>query len=272
MSGRTPPPNGVDEAGAPDQHALVPRSLSLVLPAFDEARSIVAVVEEAHRALSAARLRFEIVVVDDGSTDETSRLVTELAASLADVRLVRLPENRGYGAALRAGFAAARMDAVGYMDSDGQLDPADVVALIDALGHAELAAGVRAHRAEGPLRWALSRAYNGLATRTLGIEASDLNCALKVVRREVIDLVTPRTDGYLGGAEIVARARVRGLRVAEILVRHRPRLHGRSKVTVRRSLAALVELASLRGRLLEAGRAVPRSEPPSHPSSHFDAN
>jgi len=249
----------------------VSRSLSLILPAFDEGRSIVEVVEEAHRALGVARLRFEIVVVDDGSTDGTAQLVTDLASSLAEVRLVRLPENRGYGAALRAGFAAARMDAIGYMDSDGQLDPADVVALIDALGHADLAAGVRARRAEGPIRWALSRAYNGLATRTLGIEASDLNCALKVARREVIDLVTPRTDGYLGGAEIVARARVRGLRVAELLVGHRPRLHGRSKVTVRRSLSALVELASLRGRLLETSDRATSAERAARPAS-VDAN
>ncbi len=272
MSGRTPPPNGVDEAGAPDQHARVPRSLSLVLPAFDEARSIVAVVEEAHRALALARLRFEIVVVDDGSTDDTSRLVTELASSLPDLRLVRLHENRGYGAALRAGFAAARMEAVGYMDSDGQLDPSDLARLLDALARADLAAGVRANRAEGSIRWALSRAYNGLATRTLAVAAQDLNCALKLVRREVIELVSPRTDGYLGGAEIVARARVHGLRVVEIPVRHRPRLFGRSKVTVRRSLAALVELASLRGRLLESVSPTRRSEPPSRPASRFDAN
>jgi len=146
-----------------------------------------------------------------------------------------------------------------------------VVALIDALGHADLAAGVRARRAEGPIRWALSRAYNGLATRTLGIEASDLNCALKVARREVIDLVTPRTDGYLGGAEIVARARVRGLRVAELLVGHRPRLHGRSKVTVRRSLSALIELASLRGRLLETSDRATSAERAARPAS-VDAN
>lgn len=244
--------NGVDAGGAADQQAPVPRSLSLVLPAFDEARSIVRVIEEAHRELEERGLRFELVVVDDGSRDETCALVEELAKAMPELRLVRLPHNTGYGAALRAGFAAARLDAIGYMDSDGQLDPADLVPLLEALGRADLAAGVRAKRAEGAVRWALSRAYNRLAVRALGIAARDLNCALKIVRREVAELVVPRTDGYLGGAEIVARARVHGLRIVELPVRHRPRFHGRSKVTVRRSLAALVELGALRGRLLEA--------------------
>lgn len=250
--------NGVDAARGVDHEAPVPRSLSLVLPTFEEAGAIARVVEEARAVLRSAGVRFEIVVVDDGSRDDTAERVQVLCASMPELRLVRLPENRGYGAALRAGFAAAGMDAIAYMDSDGQLDPRDLLGLLSALDEVDLALGVRQRRAEGALRWLLSRAYHRLATAVLEIEASDLNCALKVVRRERLAIVTPRTDGYLAGAEVVARAYVRGLSIGERPVAHRPRFVGQSKVTLRRSVHALGELWLLRGRLAEAtSEAVP---------------
>jgi 4-amino-4-deoxy-L-arabinose transferase-like glycosyltransferase len=227
------------------------RRLSLVLPAYNEEAGIARAVAEADDALAgltapspAGRvIDYEILVVDDGSRDGTAALVAEVAAARPKVRLLRHDANRGYGAALRTGFAAARFERVAFTDADRQFHLDDLLRLLPLTEEAPVAVGYRADRQDSRLRRFVSGGYNLLARTLLGTGVRDVDCALKVFRREALAELLPETDGFFVNTEMLTRARLLGLRVAEAAVRHRPREHGRSTVSPRdvpRTLAALL--------------------------------
>lgn len=202
--------------------------LSLVIPAYNEAAGIADTVTEAVAALRAGFGRYEVIVVDDGSTDDTAAVIPGLG--LAGVRVIRLAGNRGYGAALRTGFQAARLPLVAFTDADGQLDPRDLTRLAAAAN--PVAVGHRADRQDPWRRRFLSGGYNRLVRTLLGTGLRDIDCALKVFRREVLADLLPENRGFFVNTEMVARARRLGLPIAELAVAHRPRRAGESKVSL----------------------------------------
>ncbi len=216
-------------------------ALSLVIPAFDEAAGVRKAVLAADAALSARFADYEIIVVDDGSTDGTAAEVE--AAGLLTVRLVRHARNRGYGAALRTGFEAARCPLVAFTDADEQFDLADLATLADLTAAAPVVVGYRAPREDPALRKLLARGYNLLTRTLLGTRVRDCDCALKVFRRGVIGGLLPRSRGFFVNAEMLTYARQQGLAVAEAPVAHRRRAAGASTVgwrDVPRTARALV--------------------------------
>ncbi len=217
--------------------------LSLVLPAYNEEAGIQQAIEEACQALEELTTAYEILVVDDGSGDGTADLVAELAAERPHVRLLRHESNRGYGAALRTGFAAARFERVAFTDADCQFHLADLGRLLPLSDRYSLVVGWRQHRQDPWRRRFLSRGYNMLTSALLGTRVRDCDCALKVFQREVLPKLLPETNTFFVNAEMLTKARQRGLEVAEVSVRHRPRLRGQSKVSLRevpRTLATLL--------------------------------
>jgi 4-amino-4-deoxy-L-arabinose transferase-like glycosyltransferase len=229
--------------------------VSLVLPACNEEASIRRAVAEADEALAALAEDYEILVVDDGSRDATAAAVADEAARRPHVRLLRHGTNRGYGAALRTGFRAARCDFVAFTDADCQFHAADLARLLPLTDDHPIAVGYREERQDPWQRRFLSGGYNLLTRLLLGTRVRDVDCALKVFRREALPELLPRTRGFFVNAEMLTRARQHGLRVAEAGVRHRPRLCGASKVSlaeVPRTLATL--LPFWWSRVLFAGR------------------
>lgn len=219
------------------------RSLSLVIPAYDEAAAIALAVAEADAALSAMGRDYEILVVDDGSTDTTAAVALSAAAGRASVRVIRHAANRGYGAALRTGFEAARGEVVAFTDADCQFHLADLGPLAALAEEHDVAVGFRLARQDPWLRCLTSRGYNVLVRALLGTGVRDCDCALKVFRREALARLLPESAGFFVNAEMLARARQLGLSVAEAGVRHRPRLRGASSVSPRdipRTLRALL--------------------------------
>ncbi len=217
--------------------------VSLVLPAFNEEAGIRQAVAEADEALAALAEDYEILVVDDGSSDRTAAVVAEEMARRPRVALLRHERNRGYGAALRTGFLAARCDFVAFTDADCQFHLTDLARLLPLAQTHPVAAGYREDRQDPWRRRFLSRGYNLLTRTLLGTRLRDLDCALKVFRREALAELLPQTDGFFVNAEMLTRARQLGFRVAEAGVRHRPRLRGASKVSlgdVPRTLATLL--------------------------------
>jgi 4-amino-4-deoxy-L-arabinose transferase-like glycosyltransferase len=232
--------------------------LSLVLPAYNEEAGIRQAVEEACLALEELTTAYEVLVVDDGSCDGTADIVAELAAERPHVRLLRHESNRGYGAALRTGFAAARFERVAFTDADCQFHLADLGRLLPLSERCPLVVGWRQHRQDPWRRRFLSRGYNLLTSTLLGIHVHDCDCALKVFQREVLPDLLPETNTFFVNAEMLTKARQCGLEVAEVGVRHRPRLRGQSKVSlgeVPRTLATL--LPFWWSRVLFAGEARP---------------
>lgn len=219
-------------------------SLSIVLPAYNEADNIEACVRSALAVLDADGARGEVVVVDDGSRDDTAAR----AGAVGDgrVRVVVHPRNLGYGAALRTGFRAARCAWVLFTDADQQFDLAQVAVLGACVRDADVVIGYRAPRRDPALRrlngWLWTQAVNGL----LGLRVRDVNCAFKLVPRASLDAVSLRSEGAAVNGELLARLGRTGARIAEVPVLHRPRVRGRATgADPRVVLRALRELASL---------------------------
>ncbi|WP_445152204.1 glycosyltransferase family 2 protein [Baekduia sp. Peel2402] len=182
--------------------------LTVVLPAHDEAGNILGAIDDATAAAERFAVRHEIVVVDDGSTDSTAPLVERLDRS--DVVLVRHGENRGYGAALRSGLAAARMPWILITDADHQFDLQQLGHLASAAHDADLVLGWRIARQDPLARRAAGWTWNRLVTLTLGLRVLDVDCAFKLVRRRVVQDLDLRSDGAAISAELVLRGREAG--------------------------------------------------------------
>lgn len=207
-------------------------SLSLVIPAYNEAAGIAGAVAEADDALAALGWEYEILIVDDGSRDHTADRVRKAAADRPRVRLLSHDENCGYGAALRTGFEAARFDRVAFTDADCQFHVTDLKRLVPLTEHHDVAVGYRLDRQDNALRRFYSWGYNRLVRALLGTRVRDCDCALKVFRRGALRRLQPESRGFFVNAEMLTRARQLGNRVAEAGVRHRPRAAGASKVTL----------------------------------------
>jgi glycosyltransferase involved in cell wall biosynthesis len=207
--------------------------LSLVIPAFNEAEVIVQAVREAETTLAGLFARYEVLVVDDGSTDDTAHVVEQLLPKTRRTRLLRHPGNRGYGAALRTGFEAARYNLVAFTDADCQFDLADLGPLAALAAEFPIVAGYRADRKDPWKRRFFSWGYNRLARTLLGTGLRDVDCALKIFRRDVLGALLPRSRGFFVNTEMISRARRLGLAIAEAPVTHRPRARGASKVSLR---------------------------------------
>lgn len=225
------------------------RGLSFVLPAFNEAPNIEAAVRHCV-AVGEGLGEFEVIVVDDGSRDETRRLADALAEADPRVRTLHHPCNRGYGAALRSGLLAARMDRVFFTDADLQFDVAEVGRLLAWADRYGIVAGYRSPRRDPWPRRLLGLLWSRLVRLLFRLEVRDVDCAFKVFDRRIFDRISIRSLGALVNTEILVRARAEGFHIRQVPVSHRPRLAGRqSGASPRVVYKALRELAALHGEL-----------------------
>ncbi len=217
------------------------RLLSVVVPVYEEAETLVPLFEEVTDALLALRHPWEIVFVDDGSGDETPRILRELAGKADHIRVVTLRRNFGQTAALMAGIDHAAGDVIVVMDGDGQNDPADIPALLDKLAQGyDVVSGWRRERQDEALRRVLpSRVANRVISAISGLRLHDYGCSLKAYRREIIRPI--RLYGEMHRF-IPIYARWQGARVAEIPVNHRRRTSGRSKYGLERVFKVVLDL------------------------------
>ena len=221
----------------------MPPAVALVLPAFNEVENLEEAVAQARGPLDALGAAWELVVVDDGSTDGTGPLADRLAAADPRVRAVHHAHNRGKGAALRTGVAATRAPVVAYTDADL---PFDMEALARAHARlvetgADLVAGLRTNREEYSLRRrVLSGTYNALFRALLGVPLDDVGFALKVMRRETFERAGLQSDGGFVDAELMAWAHRAGLRIERVGVEFTPRVRGTSTMAEPASVAGIL--------------------------------
>jgi dolichol-phosphate mannosyltransferase len=222
--------------------------VTCVLPAYNEAGSLADTVARWAAALPTFTPEHEIIVVDDGSTDDSAPLLRQLCARYPSLRVLTHATNLGYGAAIAYAFRQAAFPLLFFTDSDGQYEPDDLPLLLARIATADVVVGYRLRRADPPFRSLLSRGYNLLARRLIGVSLRDLNCAFKLMHRETFRRLDIQSTGFIVNAELAARACDAGMTVVEVGVRHRPRHAGRSTVRPHHVLAALVGLARVRAR------------------------
>lgn len=216
-------------------------SLSWFFPAHNEVQNIEPLVEEALRELPLLAERFEIICVDDGSRDGTAAIADRLAAEHPDaVRVVHHPTNRGYGAALRSGFGAARYPLVCFTDGDRQFRIADLGLLLDRMegsgsagtgpgtARPDVVAGYRIKRADPAIRLAYARTYRACLRLFFGLRLRDVDCACKLFRREALEGIRLTSGGAFLSAELLIKLRATRRRVVEVGVPHHPRPAGRA--------------------------------------------
>jgi glycosyltransferase involved in cell wall biosynthesis len=217
--------------------------ISVVVPVFNEERSVALLTDELDSALQPLGLQWEVIFVDDGSTDGTFAALTRLHAALDDVVVVRLRRNFGKAAALAAGFAHARGEVIVTIDGDLQDDPAEIPHLLAKLDEGfDLVSGWKSNRRDPLARRLLSRIFNGVTAWVSGVHLHDMNCGLKAYRAEVVRGL--RLYGELHRF-IPVLAQHRGFRVAELPVNHRPREHGRSRYGPERYLRGFLDLLTV---------------------------
>jgi dolichol-phosphate mannosyltransferase len=202
-----------------------PPRLSVVIPFYNEEDAAPPLLEEV-RAVLQPLGSCEVLVIDDGSTDRTGAVLEAAAAAWPAIKVIRFARNQGQGPALFYGIWQARGELIGLLDGDGQNDPADLPALVEATGEADFATGVRARRKDSQLRRWMSRVANAVRSRLLRDGVRDTGCGIKVFRREVREAFLPLRTLY---SFLPAMARAAGFSIIERPVNHRPRTRGTSK-------------------------------------------
>jgi len=199
---------------------------------------------------------FEIIVVDDGSRDDSATVLERLKPQYPTLRVIRHPQNRGYGAALRSGFDAARLNWIFLMDADNQFDANEIGLLLAQAAAADIVAGYRLRR-----RDPLPRRLNALAFFTLvrilfGRLVRDVNCAFKLMRRDLISRMDLHSEGALINTELLVLARQMQARIVEVPVHHYPRTAGKQTgANPRVVLRAFGELFAFRAEMRRVEKA-----------------
>lgn len=203
-----------------------PFSISLFFPMYNEVDSVEGMIQKALVVLQKVTNDFEIIIVNDGSTDGSEILADRLAAANPHVHVIHHQGNKGYGQALRTGFASASKDIVMYTDCD---EPADLWLIRDALPHFanhDMVIGYRLNRWEGIRRFIYSLGYNAMVRLLFGVHVRDINFSFKLIRRDALKHITLSAESVFIDGELLAEATRLGLRIYQIPVEYRARKYG----------------------------------------------
>jgi glycosyltransferase involved in cell wall biosynthesis len=229
------------------------RGLSVILPCHDEAQNVERAIDEATAAGELVADAHELLVVDDGSSDATRELARARAAADPRVRVLVHDVNRGYGAAVRTGMSAARLEWIFLTDADLQFELTELARFVPLAQSSDIVAGYRTRRADPPHRLLNAAAWNVLVRRLFDVPLRDVDCAFKLMRRDLVQALPVAAEGAMVSTELVIRACEAGARIAELGVGHRPRTAGRSSgASPRVVLRAFRELRAVRADLRES--------------------
>ena len=227
--------------------------VSVFLPCHNEEGNIERVAAALEAELPRIAQRHEIVVVDDGSRDRTGEIADRLAAANPCLKVVHHPGNRGYGAAVISGIRACNQPWVVLCDGDGQFEPSDIARLTAKVPQYDVVVGNRAHRADPLMRRVNGKAWTVLMRLLLGIRLSDIDCGLKLFRRDLLKGIDLQARGAMISAELMAHLAGKGAKICQVEVRHLPRVAGESSGASLKVIArAFRELFLLYGRLHRA--------------------
>jgi glycosyltransferase involved in cell wall biosynthesis len=225
-------------------------SIRVFFPCYNEQDNITRTVEQALAVLEKLNVDFEIIIVDDGSSDSTGRIAEGIADRSSRVKIVHHQTNLGYGAALRSGFKAATKELVFYTDGDGQFDISELPPLLPLIKQHDIVSCYRLNRQDNLIRKINGWCWTRLVCLLFGVKIRDIDCAFKLYKREIFDNIELSSCGALIDAEILARAVRKGYRITQKGVHHYPRTAGaQTGANLRVILRAFKELFMLYNRI-----------------------
>ena len=206
-------------------------SISVFFPAYNDAESLPALLARTFHVLPRLTADYEVIVVNDGSTDQTPSVLERLAEQYAShLRIVTHRSNQGYGAALRSGFAACTKEAIFYTDGDGQYDVCELERLWKEWRPGiDLVNGYKLGRADGRLREMMGSIYNRAVQLVFHITIRDIDCDFRLIRRAALTRIQLRSNSGSICVELVRKLQSLGCRFAEVGIHHYPRKHGTSQ-------------------------------------------
>ncbi len=216
-------------------------ALSIIIPVFNEEESLPLTVAAIFKQLGTDPDFLELVLVDDGSRDQTVAIAQELMATEPRIRLVRHDRNRGLGAAIRTGLAAAEGELVLYTDADLPFDFGLIPELLALAQPNHIVIGCRNNRGEGGRRWLLSKGYNLLCWLALGVWVRDINFACKLFPRQVARRMNLHAEGSFIDAEMLLECRRLGYKIAQLPMTYYPRTVGESTLSRPRVVWVILE-------------------------------
>ena len=226
-------------------------SISLFFPCHNEQDNVEPMTRKALEVLASCSDDYEVIIVNDGSKDNTGAIADRLAQEDPRVHVVHHPVNRGYGGALQSGFRAATKEWVFYTDGDGQFDLAELPGLLDLTEKYDIITCYRRQRQDPFIRKLNAWAWGKLVRFIFSLKIKDIDCAFKLYRREIFDKIKMCSEGALIDTEILARAQRAGYSMVQRPVSHYPRQAGQqSGANIRVVLRAFGELLKLRRQIL----------------------
>ncbi|MBI2031289.1 MAG: glycosyltransferase family 2 protein [Candidatus Levybacteria bacterium] len=201
--------------------------LSIFFPFWNEEKNIEKVVDSAIRVAKKSAQDWEIIMVDDGSSDDTLKIATSIAGKDSNLKVVAHKINRGYGASLRSGFEAAKYNLVVFTDGDGQFDFSQVSRFFPKIKNSDIVIGYRQKRHDHPIRHILMNLLKIWDFVFFGFVFRDIDCGFKMFKKQALERITPlRSEGAMITTEILAKAKKEKLKISQVNVSHYPRIYG----------------------------------------------
>ncbi len=201
-------------------------SITIFFPCYNEEQNVERVTREALEVAGRLFDDFEIIIVNDGSKDNTTAIADRLAKENPFIRVIHHEHNRGYGAALRTGFENATKELVFYTDGDGQFKIEEITKLLPLIEKSDIVSGYRIRRQDSLIRKINAFLWGVLVNALFKINVSDVDSAFKLYKRKIFDEITLTSQGALIDTEILAKARAKGYTITEVGVNHYPRVAG----------------------------------------------
>ncbi len=229
-------------------------NISAFFPAYNEEGNIVKLAEKTSKVLSEICADYEVIIVNDGSKDNTAAVSAELAKRDKHVRVINHEKNRGYGGAVKTGLNSAKFEWVFFTDGDGQFDVNEIKELAKLTDKYDFINGFRIKRAD-PFHRKLNAFMWGTMVKLLfRFKVKDVDCAFKLMKKEIIDRAQMESEGALSSTELLAKATKMGYKIGEIGVHHYPRTAGtQTGAKLKVIIKAFVELFKLYGKIQKWG-------------------
>jgi len=224
----------------------VVKSLSVFFPCYNEQENVTRTVEQALDVLKELGIDFEIIIVNDGSADNTGQIADELTHRDDRIKVVHHPRNLGYGSALQSGFKAASKEYVFYTDGDGQFDIKELPGILPLIENCDIVSCYRINRQDNIIRKINAKCWTTLVCFLFKMKIRDIDCAFKLYKREIFDNIKLTSTGALIDTEVLARATRKGYKIIQKGVHHLPRVAGaQTGANIKVILRAFKELFKL---------------------------